>query len=476
MIQIGLGLAAWSNGASRQLMNILHQSCLSMSYSSIATILSNLADKSIEEARIVAAGPHALGYDNINISSSIYVEQGPNTMSKVQSGTFAVIYELLGARPEDMKIQPMVENLNKSIPLKSTELVPCVAAMRSYSLQTTINIVDILFKYVAGFEDIRVKEHPILQHQPRRVIPSGHITKFYPLRASTIEEASVEGNLRVHHDVYLVQLKKDANSLNDNAVPCINDQLTNARIRGGQILRKKDISPWERRDIFQLAFGAFHLTMNLIWALLHTHRGSVTQIGSLTHLFVILEKTRLGGEHPDYHTLISALTQILDGLVLNAWRNECGYASLEDFATAHPTPDKIYQCARRIADKYPVPKATWAMAPVVKVSTKKIADTADEGDLDDAEYEGNEETELQVHFSETVQVVDHVPNNIALLTRDLLYVIEIVNAVSTGDFGRLEDILPDLACIFRGAGSNNYSTEILHLLFNFKQVWTPEFG
>lgn len=100
-----------------------------MSYSSIATILSNLADKSIEEARIIAAGPHGLGYDNINISSSIYVEQGPNTMSKVQSGTFAVIYELLGAHPEDMKIQPMLENLNKAVPLKSTDLVPSVAAM-----------------------------------------------------------------------------------------------------------------------------------------------------------------------------------------------------------------------------------------------------------------------------------------------------------------------------------------------------------
>ncbi len=46
-------------------------------------------------------------------------------------------------------------------------------------------------------------------------------------------------------------------------------------------------------------------------------------------------------------------------------------------------------------------------------------------------------------------------------------------AMATGDFGRVEDILPTLACMFRGAGSNNYSTEILHLLFNIKEVWTP---
>ena len=53
--------------------------------------------------------------------------------------------------------------------------------------------------------------------------------------------------------------------------------------------------------------------------------------------------------------------------------------------------------------------------------------------------------------------------------------VELVHAVSDGDFGRIEDILPDLACIFHGAGSNNYVTEILHLLFNIKEVWTPEF-
>ena len=71
---------------------------------------------------------------------------------------------------------------------------------------------------------------------------------------------------------------------------------------------------------------------------------------------------------------------------------------------------------------------------------------------------------------------DNVYYNVILLTRDLLYVLELVNAIPAGDFGGIEDILPDLACIFRGAGSNNYSTEILHLIFNLKEVWSPEFG
>ena len=62
------------------------------------------------------------------------------------------------------------------------------------------------------------------------------------------------------------------------------------------------------------------------------------------------------------------------------------------------------------------------------------------------------------------------------MTQDLLYVLELVNAIPAGNFGRIEDILSDLASIFHGAGSNNYSTEILHLIFNLKEVWSPEFG
>ena len=108
-MQIGLACMAWVTGALKQLMNVLHHSCLTMSYSSTSAIISALADSSIAKAKLAASHPHALTYDNINISTSIFVEQGPNMMSKVQSGTFSVIYELLNAQPQDMQIQLMTK-------------------------------------------------------------------------------------------------------------------------------------------------------------------------------------------------------------------------------------------------------------------------------------------------------------------------------------------------------------------------------
>ncbi|KAH8983562.1 hypothetical protein EDB86DRAFT_3085229 [Lactarius hatsudake] len=450
-VQIGLGLQAWACGTSRQMIDVLHRTGLTVSYNSISSMVQSLAERSIERAKAASLLPHALAYDNINISSSIFVEQGPNAMSKVQSGTFAVIYELLNARAEDMGMEPLIDNLRRSSPLAISDLRMTLGARQSYISQTAVTIVRILTKHVIGFET--QQSDPILQHPPRQPLPVGHKTVFHPLRVSTIEEASVDGNLLVHDDVYLVQLKRTSEDLDKTVVPSFNDQLTNARIRGGQRIRQKDVSNWERCEIFQLGFGSFHLTMNLLWCVLETHRGTLNQMGSLTHLFAVLEKTCLGGEHPDYHTLLAALTQILHGLILNAWRNECDYPSLRDFARAEPTPGDLLDCARRIVEKYA------SVEPVFQPINPK----APPKDL----VSGAESTK---------PVVDVVHRNIALLTHDLLLVAELVDAIATGDFGRVEDILPTLACMFRGSGSNNYSMEILHLIFNIKEVWTPAFA
>ncbi|KAF8906798.1 hypothetical protein CPB84DRAFT_1744923 [Gymnopilus junonius] len=412
-VQVGLGLAAWASGASKEVMMVLHHSCLSMSYSSINSIVTSLADSAIEKAQKAASGPHALAYDNINILTSIFVEQKPGMPNKVQSGTFAV-----------------------SLPMTLED--------------TVINICNILFKHVNGFEQL--KDSPLFQHPPWRTIPIGHKTKFYPLRAMTIEEASVDGNLAIHNDIYTVQLDMDPENLNKRVIPCINDQLTNARIRGAQDQRRKNVSAWERREIFQLAFGTFHLVMNLIWSILSIHCGTVQQAGSLAYFFSIMEKTRLGSDHPDYHTLLTALTQILEGLILNAWQQECG--QLHEFVATDPSLDNP------------------------KVPLKNLDMNSNNSNSSSSESEGEPDTEPSMSGptpDKTIPKSDAAHENVVLLTRDFLNVIELVNAIQTGNFGHVEDMLPTLACMFHGAGSNNYSTEILHLLHNIKNVWTPEF-
>ena len=205
-----------------------------MSYMTINDILKALADQSIEDACCVAKDPDASTYNNVNFSSSIYVKQTPSAMSKVQSGTFGVIYKLVNVQQEDMEIVPMMKNLKDSSPLSMSDLCPSCTLMQSYSTQNTINITKVLITYVKGFAHYRnLKE---LQNIPWHQLPPDHKTQFYPLQASMIEEASITGNLLVHDDIYLVQLDCSPEDLDKYAIPAFNDQLTNAWIHGGQAM------------------------------------------------------------------------------------------------------------------------------------------------------------------------------------------------------------------------------------------------
>jgi hypothetical protein len=50
---------------------------------------------------------HVLYWDNINITTSIFVEQHKDAPSKVQSGTFAVVYQL-HADPNKLLLDPII--------------------------------------------------------------------------------------------------------------------------------------------------------------------------------------------------------------------------------------------------------------------------------------------------------------------------------------------------------------------------------
>lgn len=136
---------------------------------------------------------------------------------------------------------------------------------------------------------------------------------------------------------------------------------------------------------------------------------------------------------------------------------ECG--PLDNYAKSKPNPEDILKKVHIILNKYATPECKQPFANPLK------------------EQKDASSTSNPVSSSDTEPRMepDIIHANTVLLTRDLLYVAELIDAILTGDFGQIEDILPDLACMFHGAGSNNYLTEILHLLFNLKEVWTPEF-
>ncbi|KAF8419230.1 hypothetical protein L210DRAFT_3426290 [Boletus edulis BED1] len=421
-------LFLWTNGASRQTIEALAKCGLSISFTSLLKLLNKLASRCLDQAAQITRFPHILCYDNINISTSIFIEQRIGAPAKVQSGTFPIVYELSNTNPQHLCLGLMLQRANQATDLTfNGDVRPTNDQVRAFYGQLRIHIIAVLldvctsFNGPLGYQD---RSDPLLKHEERRKPPKGYKTKQFLLRTSTIDESSISGNIAVINDVYVNQVKMTHEQLLDRAIPSINDQSTNARIRGAK-----------------LGFGLFHLCMNLIWALLHIHRGSISEPGSLSYFFALLDRSRLGSEHPDYHTLLSTLMQILDGIVLNAWKVECGHSSLLTLAASNPTPTELCDIADKILHDHVTPPH-----------------------------------DLPKGKNNDPPTVDVAQRNLQILTRDLLVVHELICATSDGDFGRIEDMLGYLTMIFRGAGSNNYCAEILHFIYNLKRIWTPEFA
>ena len=444
-----LGLFWWTSGISRQSIHTLQRCGLSISYDSINQILSKLSPKCLAEARPIGRSSHLATYDNINISMSSFYEQREDAPSKVQSGTVAVLYELRNANPNHMGLQELLRRDREGRDLHfSKDIQPSLSQLESIQSQLCLHVVDTLVRWVPEFSQYR--SHPDLQHGLRRDVPRGHKTQQFPLRVSTIEENSIKGNISVLRNIYIDQLGLKEDDFADLAIPCINDQSTNARIRGAKAIRTDDVNSFTRIQCFQLAPGLFHMLMNLLWAILHVHRGSIHSAGSLAYWFSVLDRKRLSSPQPDFHTLRSSLFQILDGLLLTCWSTELkkrGHQDFTSFSASGFSPDELREIATHIVSVYANPDDP---SPPLPPRTKGAPD-------------------------QTAKVTSRF-RNITALIRDLLYVRELSDAISSGDWGRIEDILGTLAMMFKGAGANNYCTEILHLIRNLKVVWTPEFG
>ncbi|KAJ7735351.1 hypothetical protein B0H16DRAFT_1327137 [Mycena metata] len=334
--QAEFGLFLWSTGCARQTIDALFRCGLSVCYDSVLNLIESVAEHCMTETVATSNEPHSYCYDNMNISTSIHVEQrGAIGPSKVTSGTFCVLYLLRNAKWEHMLIAPIMKRFYASKGLHfNRDIKPPVDHLHSYHDQLVVTVIQCLGLYVEGFEDLA--KDPLLQHLARRPIPVGYISHHTPARASTIEEATTRGNLLFHDEIYINQLRRTPESLSKYAIPGFHDQLTNAQI-------------------FQLGFGLFHLCLNLVWGILHVHRGSINELGSLTYFFALIEKVRLGNEQPDYHSLLAALTQVAHGLLFNAWLKECGFPSLETFAQSKPTPETLRIIAARILTNYATP-------------------------------------------------------------------------------------------------------------------------
>ncbi|KAJ7586467.1 hypothetical protein C8J56DRAFT_1051828 [Mycena floridula] len=121
------------------------------------------------------------------------------------------------------------------------------------------------------------------------------------MRISTIQEASTSGNIQVHDDAYLVQLrqsKEEGSRLVRYVIPLFGDLLTLLRTRSCVIMRRGDLTAWTRHEVFQLGMGLFHLVMNLIWLIHKKTKPSPSDLISIAKIILITCATLMPSQPP----------------------------------------------------------------------------------------------------------------------------------------------------------------------------------
>ena len=161
-------LFLWTNGASRQTIEALYKCGLCVSFSTLDKLLGQLASQSLARAHRIGRGLHVLCWDNINIKMSTFVEQRDSAPAKVQSGTFAILYEVHNGNPTDMRLSPMLEWAQQAIDLTfSGDVRPTAEQQTSFYNQILVHLVDILLACCPSFQDYQWPDGPVLNHPER---------------------------------------------------------------------------------------------------------------------------------------------------------------------------------------------------------------------------------------------------------------------------------------------------------------------
>lgn len=436
LFPVAMGLHLWAHGTPRSVIEILASVELSASYDTIIRSQKRLSHASIEASKSASHDhPHAFGFDNIECSSSIHIEQRPDAPPKVICGTTSTMYTLRNCTRVDFEIKSFSTCPNRHYRLSMDDIDPAMNRGQQNRLRSQFiaDIVSVLMDS-AEFEKYKQKKE-LPQHVAVQLWDDLKPTPVFPLRTTEIPPKSRDGTRQVLHDM-LSQVGTPKEEVEAFAQLVIADQASCSLIRGTQAARLGDVDAYEDLSTWKVIPGLFHLQLNLNWLLLRTHRGDVKVPGSLAYYINLLHQTRLQCPKPDYFTLKRLLGYVFIGQIHYCWLKISKFSDLKAFYNSRPSPRLIAELAAKILDTF---------ASEIHLPPKKD---------------------------------EHAHNKYARATfflRDMLIAQELDHGISDGDHGRVEDLYGYLAMMMQGGGASRYCAEILHLVRNL-HVWPAPFA
>ena len=392
------------------------------------------------EPKRLAEGPHILHIDRSARSDG----------SKKLSASLLMLPHAYVS--EDMLLEPIIARRCASEKqFEMDDIMPNKEQRESILHQATILAVQSLTKYASDFK--KYADEPVFQFPRRRPLPDGHRTRTFPVASSIGENFAIPRFTALIRGTYVTKLHLDEESFEKRAIPCINDAMANASIRRAHMSPSTTDADRRLLNSLQLGPGLNDILRKMVVQMIKNHcpNGSDSTQG-LASLFKTVNKSHLTLARPqDHDAAVSALETILEASFLDCWRINCGYDSIAAYAASDPKPEEILALAKKIVIKH----------------IKRVVPKQPERFPDDSQYSD----ESSDHEHE-----DQVYENHRLLLRDVTYVVLLKRAISDADFGRIEDFLGVIALGLLGGGLQDTCFEIMHFLYDLKNVWSEQFG
>ena len=294
------------------------------------------------------------------------------------------------------------------------------------------------------FENYMFKDDPLFSpHSSGHQLPVGkeHIACQYVLKMAHIEEASYEGNERVLSDWWRQLCRGTVSEQRkmgeDQTIIWAGDQLTVSRLRGLQKFHCEDHNSFDRLDFLVPVFGWFHAQMAIEHSIHAQYYGTPQGFG-LVHAFDLLKRKGLNSPS-------------IQGNFHNSLREGLLHVSKARFRDLWCTIGRV-NTLKELRDRSP--------RDLHSMATTIVSEHASSGAMHDLTAQGERCDDL---LYQSVQ-----------MARDLLDYNLLDRALSSGDIGLLEDLLPRILFRLIGGGSKNYTIEILELLQGLHHEWPAD--
>lgn len=427
----------------------LHGLGLTMSSRWTASYVEKAAGQSFNElVELLDKCASIITHDNVNIRFEAYSQRLGN-QSRNENGTAATVFIKPAARPLDAATAQLLHVMRRngvSKPMSMPEIFD-LAETASERLQPHLAYEWLQILLRSPEFEFRTYEHrtshTIKAPQPLDALMCGgnHNAVQFMLGTVPIDESSLEGNEKCINE-WFRQLRMDSSeeqrrTADERVVFIAGDQLTAERIRGLYKMRAEDLTSFDRKDYLVPLFGWFHLQMAYANSLHRQYLGTAKGRG-LQHAYILLKRkglSKINTKGPFYHNLNEALYHVAEAHMRACWLDLTGAQSLRDLR--EKTPAELYDLSASLQETY---------------GSSVAMDT----------LRGKPEDEQ-----------DPLKFQSCMWLQDVAHYMMLNRAISKGDVGIMEDMLPHLLFRFTGGGNNKYAIEVLELLQGLHREWPP---